>query len=279
VVLHAHAAAAYCRTTTCDPSDPSCVYDNLGCPRTGAPLVWRTLPITYRFSASGSKRLDDTQARDAIRAAFDTWQSVSCEGGQTALRFEEGSDIETDKPLGVVKAQAPFGIYYRDDQWTHDNANESYALTNQTFGVVDGLIDYADIELNTFGADFTTSDTDEGIDLQAVVTHEVGHYIGLAHSQVPDSIMVASYCQANSNRCSGSIDQLRSLAQDDISAVCAMYPPKGIAGVAYTPPSSGCATSARAPSGAGFAGLAAVGGLALAFAARRRRASPGRRRS
>jgi hypothetical protein len=56
--------------------------------------------------------------------------------------------------------------------------------------------------------------------------------------------MAPSYCQS-ADRCGTSADQARALADDDITAVCAMYPPSGIAGVSYEDPNaSSCAVSA-----------------------------------
>ena len=158
--------------------------------------------------------------------------------------------------------------------WPYDEGDESLALTNQTFGTTNGYIDYSDIEVNTTTRTFALEDDEKGIDLQAAVTHEVGHYIGLAHSPIATSIMVASYCQSG-ERCGTSIDQARALDDDDIAAVCALYPPSGIAGVAYEDPDAhGCAVSA-APAPAGSSTLAALGvlaamGLALTARARRR---------
>ncbi len=182
------------------------------------------MPIVYRFHAGGTSKLDFSAARSAIRRAFDEWSNVECEGGRTSLRFQEGPDIKKDKPLGAEEGPEKFGIYFRDDEWPHDNAEESLALTNHSYGKISGTIDYADIEINTASTVFALTDVDEGIDLQAVVTHEVGHYIGLAHSNDPDSIMVAAYCQS-SDRCGESIDRARQLSADDRAAVCALYPP------------------------------------------------------
>ena len=54
------------------------------------------------------------------------------------------------------------------------------------------------------------------MDLQNTLTHEIGHLIGLAHSPVPGATM-------NATTQPGEI-QKRDLAQDDIDAVCSVYP-------------------------------------------------------
>jgi hypothetical protein len=270
-------ALAFCRSTTCDPRKSNCPLDENGCPGKGAPLSWRALPLVYRFHAPGSEKLDMDRAKEAVRRAFQTWSNVTCRGKRTSLRFEEGSDIPGKAPLASNSpAKTPFGIYFRDDVWPYDEGDESLALTNQTFGTTNGYIDYSDIEVNTTTRTFALEDDEKGIDLQAAVTHEVGHYIGLAHSPVPTSIMVASYCQSG-ERCGGSIDQARALDDDDVAAVCALYPPSGIAGVAYEDPDAGgCAVSTTpASGGSAAAGLGLLAGLALALAARTRtRARP-----
>lgn len=217
-------AAAFCRTTTCDQGTEDCQKNARGCVRDGVPVVWQKLPITYRFYKKGSAKIGDNDGlRDAVKAAFDTWSKVQCSGGRTSVRFVEGADITTDKPLKQKEASTPFGIYFRDASWPHNDADESLALTNQIYGERTGNIDYADIEVNTANNDFSL-DGGDGVDFQAVMIHEAGHYLGLAHSDVADSIMVARYCQ-NADRCNGDLDSLRALSDDDKDAVCAIYPP------------------------------------------------------
>lgn len=232
VLLDSPDAHAFCRSTACEPSVETCAKDDDGCPRTGAPLSWRKLPLTYRFYGGGSAKLDNDRARESVRRAFQTWSNVTCSEKRTSLRFEEGDDIPGREPLiGPAPAKVPFGIYFRDEDWPYDDGDEALALTNQKYGKINGYIDYSAIEVNTTSREFRLSDDEQGIDFQAVMTHEVGHYIGLAHSLVESSIMVASYCQS-SDRCGTSTDQSRALSEDDVAAVCAIYPPSGIAAVA-----------------------------------------------
>lgn len=270
VLLVAREAAAYCRTTTCNATSHTCVFDDNGCPRTGAPLTWKSLPLTFRFHAAPTEKIDNDRAREAVRRAFESWSNVSCNGKRTSLRFEEGADITGRMPKGRAPGRENFGIYFREDSWPFDDTDESLALTNQTFGQVTGNIDYSDIDVNLTTREFALSDEERGIDLQAVLTHEVGHYIGLAHSRVRDSIMIARYCE-NDDRCGGSIDAARALGADDIAAVCALYPPNGSVTVLYDdPPSASCATTPRRATSPLALGSVALIASMLVLARRRR---------
>lgn len=264
-------AEAFCRTTTCDVGSENCQKNERGCVKSGVLVVWEKLPITYRFYRKGSKKIGDNEAlRDAVRNAFDKWEQVECRDGRTSVRFVEGADITTDKPLNKKEAATPFGIYFRDTEWPHTDADESLALTNQIYGEVTGNIDYADIEVNTANNDFSL-DGKDGIDFESVMIHEAGHYLGLAHSNDENSIMVARYCQ-NADRCNGDVDSLRELSDDDRDAVCAVYPPGKEDRVPADP--AGCETTStpRRDLAGGFA----LCFLAIAVVRRRLRASNAR---
>jgi hypothetical protein len=273
VCASAREAGAFCRTTACDPAIDECTFDDNGCPSAGPPLAWRRLPLRYRFHEAGSQKLDMDGVREATRRAFQTWSNVTCGSKRTSLRFEEGDDIPGTQPLGADdRATTPFGIYFRDEAWPYENGSETLARTTPRYGMRSGWIDSSVIEVNTFGSVFRLSDADpRAIDLQAVLTHEVGHYIGLAHSRVAGSIMAPQYCQS-AGRCGPSTDQARALADDDMDAVCALYPPGGIAGVAYEAPRApSCAVSVGlAPRDRGGATLATLAALAALVVARRR---------
>ncbi len=274
--LFASDASAFCRTTTCDPNNPNddCRRNEEGCIRDGVPIRWKELPIVYRFDRRVSSSLDESGARAAVRSAFDAWQNVECSRGRTSLRFREGDDIRNGKPLGKKQGAENFGIYFRDDTWPHSDAEESLALTTQIYGKTSGNIEYSDIEINTADTSFRLTD-DEGadkVDLQAVVTHEVGHYIGLAHSTDPDSIMVARYC-ASADRCGQSTDIARGLSDDDRKAVCTLFPPSSSSNTAAPVP-AGCSQSRETRTGDWAIG---AGVIVFACSVARRRHKRGHR--
>ena len=98
-------------------------------------------------------------------------------------------------------------------------------------------------------------DLGEGIDLQTAITHEVGHFIGLAHSREPNSIMAAGLCDSG-DRCARDRVSSRRLGADDIAAVCALYPAAAESPVSAPSAAEGaCAAHAigTPPSGVVFA--------------------------
>jgi len=222
-------ADAFCRMTTCRVKKEDCALDEHGCPTIGTPIHWPKLPITYRFSARGSSLLIREEARAAIRAAFHRWSDTTCpDGRRTSLRFAEGEDVPEDKPLEAhSRGPEPFAIYFRDLGWPYATPDETLAQTNHTFKKTTGLIEYSDIEINSGARRFALGEAATGIDLQAVITHEVGHYIGIAHSKEPDAIMSAGYCEVDAQRCEKGKVAARRLAADDIAAVCTLFPPDG----------------------------------------------------
>lgn len=219
-------ALAFCRTTTCSPSTESCPVDEHGCVTRGLPLHWPAPPtLVFRFQRQHSALLVPEETTAAVRAAFYRWSDVVCpDGHRPALRFLEGEELSIDKSLAPSAPRPePFGIYFRDRGWPHVDRDEQSALTTLDFAPSSGAILYADIEVNTTDWLFSTRDLGEGIDLQTAITHEVGHFIGLAHSREPNSIMAPGLCDSG-DRCARDRVSSRRLGADDIAAVCALYP-------------------------------------------------------
>ena len=82
-----------------------------------------------------------------------------------------------------------------------------------------GRIVDADIEINAEHHKFAFTLQGEGqgtgVDLQSVITHEAGHFLGLAHSEHPQATMHASVAAGETNK--------RSLHEDDRTGLNALY--------------------------------------------------------
>jgi hypothetical protein len=122
-------------------------------------------------------------------------------------------------------------------------------------------------------------------DLDSIITHEVGHFLGLSHSIVSGSTMYREYREKDTS--------LRDLHSDDRQGICALYPPdRDVQGSSCAPrhgfstrcaptPDGGCSVGATAPNGLSYAptpwSWLAVGWLGLAGLGYVRRRPPRRR--
>jgi hypothetical protein len=221
------------------------------------------MPVPYRLHARGYAGIKVTPLRAAIRKAFDRWTTVECDGERTSLRFKEEAEAPPNDP------EAPYAVTMVNEGWPFDES--ALAQTTHDFGKDSGTVKNAIIQINTATHEFRVASDNSptaltaesgGADIESVLVHEVGHYIGLAHSNVPKSIMAPSYCQ-DEERCKQA-ELSRDLGEDDIKAVCALYPPPSQAPVVGSDPGPGHATSfgcSNAPSSSAtlpFAGLLAL---------------------
>jgi len=270
VMAAAGNASAYCRSTTCrDTAAKPCATDENSCPADGAKLFWPTSCVSYAMNELGTQDLDPVETRDTIRKCFKSWTEVPCPGGGNAsMTFEEREPVACKKSQYNKDGPNLNVILFQDDDWTYRGIDGTLAKTSVTYNDQTGEIYDADIEVNAANNTVTITDVPAKIeyDLQAILTHEVGHFIGIAHSPDPSAVMYASYPP-------GSISQ-RELTPDDVGAVCEIYPPKsgvvcnstprgGFSATCPDAPSSGgCAVASTEDSNASFA-MSAVLGLGL----------------
>jgi MYXO-CTERM domain-containing protein len=223
-VLSAGTAAAYCRTTTCDVPDPpdGCTWDEDGCATSGEPLFWPDGCGWFGVQKDGSdlSGISYETMHGVVANAFSKWSKASCPGG-AAPSFEMQ---DTDALFGPVEcADHEFNQHaanasawmFRDDSWPYQDPKNTIALTSVSVDLDTGRILDADVEINSFGTRITNSDTNVGADLESIVTHEAGHFLGLAHSSVASATMAPRYPGLS----------IRSLAPDDEEGICAVYPP------------------------------------------------------
>jgi hypothetical protein len=113
-------------------------------------------------------------------------------------------------------------IVFRDDTWPYTGSAHELAATTVTHDQY-GVIYDADMEINATSplSVAVAGLRQKGLivgqhDLLSIVTHEAGHFLGLDHSLVDGAIMRASLP-------SGEVRT--ELGDDDVAAICTLYPP------------------------------------------------------
>lgn len=222
-LLWSGSAGAYCRATTCRPAIESCREDEDECITSGTPLQWFGGCVTFAVDREGSplRNISYEQAQHAASEAFRAWVLARCNdrGEHPSLGALSLGWVECDAPEYNDKQPQPNAnaIVFREDDWPYPGDNATLALTTLTFDLGSGNILDADIEVNSYQVGLTTERSNVGSDLQSILTHEVGHLLGLAHSADPEATMSASYNESDI--------ALRTLSRDDELGICAIYPP------------------------------------------------------
>jgi hypothetical protein len=228
--LVAAPAWAWCQLTTCKGSNCGQDADSDGCPTKGHKLKWAGTCVGFSLQKRGTQNLDNAKVRDAVKKAFAAWSEVDCGNGEVAS-LNLGALIDTLCVANAYDAEGPNvnAVIFRDDkfEYTGLHTNNTLAKAVPHFDANTGEILDADIEVNTANTHFTLGSDNIDYDLQTVLTHEVGHFLGLAHSSNPDAVMYASYQK-------GTLTG-RVLTDDDKAAICAIYPPKRKGTCSLTP--------------------------------------------
>lgn len=234
-------AFAFCRTTsceckhgdkalpeknglpqsTCGQPDGDCPRDEHGCRKLGVPIAWAGRCTGFSPNLAGTNQLPADDFNAAFDRSFQAWSLVDCGGGRHpsiqvyTLRPTTCAVSENNKTGPNVNA-----IYFTDNGWVAPSTKELdgvIAKTRANFLKSGEIVD-ADIAINSARHDFTVTDDPVAVryDLVSVMTHEVGHFLGLDHSDDPDAVMYWQYSPGTVRR---------ELQRDDIEAICTVYPP------------------------------------------------------
>jgi hypothetical protein len=295
VVALPETASAFCRTTTV-PVPANYSPASHGCFTDGLVLYWKNQCVSYSMNKAASKAIPFQTAKPVIDQAFATWMAATCSSGdKLGIAFSATDPVDCSEVRYNQNGPNQNVIVFRDNGWPYNDPNNTLGLTTVTFNADTGEIFDADMEINSSMGNLSVGDpvAPKGFDLASVVTHEAGHFLGLAHATSATSTMFASYKPGTAG--------LRTLAADDIAGACTIYPseaqravdksvsPDGLVSsdacdatprhgfgtaCAENPPpaqsSGGCRAGAAPVSGSGGAAVGA-GAVALVLARRRRR--------
>jgi hypothetical protein len=230
-------AGAFCRTTTSQVPpdyDPSIS----GCWTSGLPLYWANACVSYDVQKDASSQISYDDAAQGIALAFSKWTGTTCTtsdgaSGRVSIDVRDFGPVACDLVEYNEDGPNQHVIIFRDSEWPYDDSSNTLALTTVTYNKVSGEIYDADMEINTHDQTLSIAPTvpSDGYDFESIVTHETGHFLGMAHSTDTFATMYAHYTVGS--------ELMRSLTVDDVTGICSIYSPDGLRHVARAASASG----------------------------------------
>jgi len=167
-------------------------------------------------AGSPLRQISFDTADNLITDAFSKWLAADCGGGKRpALAVNNFGPTACGERGYNPKGPNSNEWMFIDSGWMPLNDAHTLALTTVTHHPTGQILD-VDVEINSANSLITTDDTNVGADLESIVTHEAGHFLGLAHSEVTKATMFSSYLPGD--------PFMRDLDPDDVAAICAVYP-------------------------------------------------------
>lgn len=194
----------------------------------GDVVRWPEFPVRYQMDTSPSDPVED--ASNVVAAAFDAWEVSPDEN----VAFSASPDSENR-------------IYFTRN-WPFDP--DLLAMTSVSSDEEGNLVAF-EIRINAHQP-WSIDGSDDAYDLQAALAHEVGHVLGIEHSEVERATMFASMGFADIER--------RVIDTDDREALEFLYmePEPAEPSAPSTPLPITCSTGGTASGWLALFGLLAI---------------------
>ncbi len=182
----------------------------------GQPTRWQPAFTTWQLhvpsGGSAHSTLSDQVIIDTNTAGWEVWsQTIACCSGFQASYGGTTTSPYSDTMDGVNV------LDFEEYNWdpVYGSVNATIAITLPRWYENDCVIVEADQLYNSVGFTFATGPNPSQTDLQSIMAHENGHWLGLGHSSEAQATMYAYYA--------GGTGQ-RTLHLDDEQGVCALHP-------------------------------------------------------
>ncbi|MDA1259484.1 MAG: IPT/TIG domain-containing protein [Planctomycetota bacterium] len=140
----------------------------------GKELSWPSPTISWNLHFAGSQDLPDGSHEFAISKAFESWEDAS----GSKIAFTRGADVTN----GPSAANHVVMFDEINETGYFPNGSGIVALTPISYDVGTGTILDADVIFNAKDYTWSVNGAPNTFDVQDVITHELGHFIGLDHT-------------------------------------------------------------------------------------------------
>lgn len=217
VFLASSGASAFCRAISAvppagyNPAQQGCFAAPSG--SESYELYWKNLCAGYSLQkdASPLRHITLDQATQVAAQAFAQWSRAACSGGEPSIEPQDLGPVACGVAQYNSAQPNQHVIVFRDQGWPYTDSSNTLGLTTLTFDADDGEIFDADMELNSHDFNLVAAGPVPfgSYNLASVITHEAGHFLGLAHSADARAVMYAHYHTGQS-----------ALTKDDADGIC-----------------------------------------------------------
>ena len=175
---------------------------------------WLSFPVTWRLVPTQGARITGTRTQAQVaQTSFNTWEAITT----ATIDFTRGADTEATTTFGFDEVNV-LKTNLTTQAYANSGAGGALAITLISAASLTGQILDADI---IFDPDFSFSTNSGTIgatdyDFEGILTHEIGHLLGLDHSAILSATMYPRLGLGNISA--------RVLAPDDIAGVSSIYP-------------------------------------------------------